>query len=86
MSTQQRSVPAAYRFARAARLALGAVAVVAALIAGYAAPVKSFASRDAPAKESGQRHGNGPTGYFPDMFDATAIERPAEPPEDAPTF
>jgi hypothetical protein len=66
------------------RAAMGAVIVVGILLIGYSTPVETIFSRDAVAAETAPVYGNGPTGYFPDMF--TIVEDAAEPAEPAPTF
>ena len=62
-----------------ARYAVGAVIIIGLLMIGYSAPVATMLVEEA-VTEPAPLEGNGPTGYFPDMFvnEATEIEPQAE--------
>jgi hypothetical protein len=72
-------------FALVTRAVAASAAVVGILLIGYSTPVETvFASGLAAPQPAATVYGNGPTGYFPDMF--TIAEDAAEPAEPAPTF
>ncbi len=63
------------------RVAAAAAIIVAAFVIGYSAPVDRVFAQDAHAPVAAQEaYGNGPTGYFPAMFeDAERAAQPVEP-------
>jgi fumarate reductase subunit D len=72
MNVRTRNVPAAYRFAVAARAVAAVIVVAGILFIGYTAPVGSVMASDRSAEALA--YGNGPTGYFPDMFSLEGAE------------
>jgi len=70
------------------RVAVVAATIIAVFVIGYSAPVDRVLVQDAraAATDAGEpaTYGNGPTGYFPDMFEQAA--RAAEPVAPIETF
>lgn len=62
-----------------ARAAVGTIVVFGLLLIGYATPVETMLVEEV-VTEPQVLEGNGPTGYFPDMFvnEATEVEAQAE--------
>jgi hypothetical protein len=66
------------------RAALAAAMAIALLVVGYSAPVERVLAHESPPEAADTQYGNGPTGYFPDLFVAAA--RAAEPAEPIDSF